>query len=330
LKRSALYLVLRKNVVLSLLGIALSICLISPALGKPLIIEKGVIEHDSIWEKEVIIKGDVEIAKGATLIVMPGTVIKFAKIEENGPAKLYESKDDHFPRAELIIRGKILAQGTKEKMIVFTSAEQSPGPAAWGAINFLDTRDNIIEFCEISYAHTGVHCHGGQVTVANCYFHDNGVAIGQKNVKQFKTRCMAAILYNRITGNGGGILFGNGTNPTISHNQISNNKLFGIFGKKGTSSHVRYNNIVHNGKGIALYAMEGFRLSENNISDNEDYNISLLEGQVLDVDARRNWWGTTDEKKIRDLIWDKDEDETLGKLDFSDFTDIPVKEAGIP
>jgi parallel beta-helix repeat protein len=166
--------------------------------------------------------------------------------------------------------------------------------------------------------------------VANCYFHDNGVAIGQKNVKQFKTRCMAAILYNRITGNGGGILFGNGTNPTISHNQISDNKLFGIFGKKGTSSHVRYNNIVHNGKGVALYAMEGFRLSENNISDNEDYNISLLEGQISDVDARRNWWGTTDEKKIRDLIWDKDEDETLGRLDFSDFTDIPVKEAGIP
>jgi parallel beta-helix repeat protein len=325
-----LRLVLTKGILLSLLGIILSICLISPALGKPLIIEKGVIKGDSIWEKEVIIKGDVEIAQGATLILMPGTVIKFAKIEENGPAKLYESKEHYFPRAELIIRGRILAQGTKDRMILFTSAEQSPRPAAWGAINFLDTRDNIMEFCEISYAHTGVHCHGGQVTVANCYFHDNGVAIGLKNVKQFKTRCIVPILYNRITGNGGGILFGDGTNLTISHNQISNNKLFGILGKKGTSSYVRYNNIMHNGKGIALYAMEGFQLSENNISDNEEYNISLLEGQMWDVDARRNWWGTTDKNKIKNLIWDKDEDETLGKLDFSDPADFPIEGAGLP
>jgi parallel beta-helix repeat protein len=325
-----LRLVLTKGILLSLLGIILSICLISPALGKPLIIEKGVIKCDSIWEKEVIIKGDVEIAQGATLILMPGTVIKFAKIEENGPAKLYESKEHYFPRAELIIRGRILARGTKDRMILFTSAEQSPRPAAWGAINFLDTRDNIMEFCEISYAHTGVHCHGGQVTVANCYFHDNGVAIGLKNVKQFKTRCVVPILYNRITGNGGGILFGNGANITISHNQISNNKLFGILGKKGTFSYVRYNNIMHNGKGIALYAMEGFQLSENNISDNEEYNISLLEGQTWDVDARRNWWGTTDKNKIKGLIWDKDEDKTLGKLDFSDPADFPIEGAGLP
>jgi len=292
--------------------------------------EKSVIKCDTTWEKEVVIRGDVEIARGATLTVMPGTVVKFVKIEEFGPSKLYKDKATYFPRAELIIRGKIIAQGTKDRMILFTSAEKSPHPGAWGAINLLDTQDNILEFCEIRYAHTGVHCHGGQVTVANCYFHHNGVAIGQKNVEEFETRCVVPILYNRITGNGGGILFGKGTSPTISHNQISNNKLFGIFGKKGASCHVRYNNTVRNGKGIILYAMEGVRLSENNISDNEEYNISLLEGQIGDVDARNNWWGTTDKKKIKDLIWDKDEDETLGRLDFSDFAVSPIQGAGVP
>ena len=76
--------------------------------------------------------------------------------------------------------------------------------------------------------------------------------------------------------------------------------------------------------------MDGLRLSENNISDNEDYNISLMEGQTSDVDARRNWWGTTDEKKIKAMTWDKDEEEVLGTLDFSNMAVSPIEGAGIP
>ena len=93
---------------------------------------------------------------------------------------------------------------------------------------------------------------------------------------------------------------------------------------------MRYNNIVHNGKGVIFYAMEGFRLSENNIADNTEYNISLLEGQSWDVDARQNWWGTTDEKKIKELTRDKDDDQALGIVDFSDFADSPIEGPGVP
>jgi parallel beta-helix repeat protein len=300
------------------------------ASGKPLTIEKCIITSDTTWKKEVLILGDIEIPKGVTLTVMPGTVVKFFKIAEYGSSKLYKDKGTHFPRAELIIRGKMLAQGTKDNMIIFTSAEQSPRPADWGGINFLGTRDNVLEYCDISYGHTSIHCHGAQVIVANCYLHDNGIAIGQKNVKESKTRCVVPILYNRITENGGGILFGKGTSPTITHNEISKNKFFGIFGKKGSSLHVRYNNVTYNGKGVIIYAMEGFRLSENNISDNEEYNLSLMEGQVSDVDAHHNWWGTTDEKRIRGLIWDKDEDGTLGTVNFSDRASSLIEGAGVP
>jgi parallel beta-helix repeat protein len=328
-KKSVFGLILTKGIILSFLGITLSLWSIIPALAKPLIMEKGVIKCDTTWEKEIVVKGDIEVAKGATLTIMPGTVIKFVKIEKYGPQKLYKDKATYFPRAEFIIRGKIIAQGTKDKMIVFTSAEKSPSPADWGAINLLDTKDNILEYCEISYGHTSVHCHGAQVIVANCYLHDNGVAMGQKNVKESTTSCVVPILYNRITGNGGGVLFGTGTSPTIPHNPISDTKFFGIYGKKGVSCDVRYNNVTHNGKGVIVYAMDGLRLSENNISDNDEYNISLMEGQTWDVNASHNWWGTTDGKKIKELIWDKDEDETLGRLVFSDPADSPIEGAGV-
>ncbi len=303
---------------------------IAPEYGVPVIVEKGVIGHDTVWEREILVKGDVEVPKGVTLTVMPGTVVKFAKIAEFGPSKLYNDKNTYFPRAELLIRGKLLAQGTNERMIVFTSAEKSPHAADWGAVNFLDTQDNVLEYCEISYANTAVHCHGGQVVVANCYLHDNGVAIGQKNVEGSATKCVVPILYSRISGNGGGILFGKGTSPTIAHNQISDNEFFGIFGKGGAPCHVRYNDVTHNKNGVIVYAMDGLRLSENNISENEEHNISLLEGQALNVDARHNWWGVMDEERIKALIWDKDEDASLGKLDFSDFALSPIEGAGIP
>ncbi len=123
---------------------SLSFSLTSPALGKRLIIEKGIVKCDTIWDKEVVIKGDAEIARGATLIVMPGTVVRFAKIEADGPSKLHKDKVHHFPRAELIVRGKLRAQGTKDRTILFTSAEEFPHPGDWGAINFLDTEDNIL------------------------------------------------------------------------------------------------------------------------------------------------------------------------------------------
>jgi len=329
LRNDSLRLVLVRAVLLSFLGMILTICLTSPALGKSLVIEKGVISSDTTWQNEVIIRGDVEIAEGAALVIMPGTVVKFAKIEENGPANLDMDKTKNFTRAELIINGRILAQGTEDKVVVFTSAEKSPRLADWGAINMLDSDNNILEYCDISYGHTAVHGHGAQFTVANCHLHDNGVAIGFKNVDKCKPRCVT-VLYNHITRNGGGVLCSKDSRGIVSHNQIDHNKFFGIYGKKGSYLNIRYNNTVHNGKGVIVYAMKGLQLHQNNISDNEEYNISLMEGQIWNVDARHNWWGTPDTKRIAALIWDKDEDGTLGTLDFSGFADLPIDGAGLP
>jgi parallel beta-helix repeat protein len=314
-----------------LLTVALSLSFCAGQKGKQ--IEKGTITSDTTWSGEILIKGDVEIAKGATLTITPGTIIRFAKIEPHGPANLYDkakAKNVAFERAELIVRGKLLARGTKDKMIVFTSAEGSPHAGDWGAINFQDSADNIVEYCEISYGDTGVHGHGVQAAVANSHLHDNGVAIGFKNVKEHRTQGSMNIFNNRIVGNGGGVLCGKGTRAAISKNEISNNRIYGIFGKKAYSCHVRFNNIVRNEKGIILYATKGCRVSQNNITDNAQYNVSMLEGQTWNVDARNNWWGTKDTKKIKNLIWDKDEEGHLGSVDFSNLASSPIKEAGVP
>ncbi len=325
MKKTGVGINLTRGVLVLILFIVIYAC----SLEKPRTVEKGIIKSNTTWQKEILIAGDVEIARGATLTIMPGTIVKFAKIEDDGPANLYDDKTNYFSRAELIVKGKLWAKGSKDSKIFFTSAEGSPQPGDWGAINFNDSADNLLAYCDISYANTGIHGHGAQVKVENSYLHQNGVGIGLKNLAKVRTQATMSVVQSQILGNGGGILCGGGSRCSISHNQISNNKLYGIFAKMASSSQARYNNIMHNGKGIILYATQGFQIAENNISDNEEYNVSLLEGQGWNVDARRNWWGTKDERRIRDLIWDRDEDGTLGKVDFSDLAVSPIQEAGV-
>lgn len=301
------------------------------AHGEALIVEKGIISQDTTWSGEVILKGDVEVSKGVTLTVKPGTIVMFEKIASFGPQKLSQDKTHAFPRIEIIVRGKIIAKGTKEQMIFFTSISPSPSAGDWGAINMLDSTGNIIEYCDFSYAHTAVHAHSGLVTVRNCYFHDNGVAVGCKNFKGFAVKSVFTVENNRISGNGMGLLFGGGSVMNAQHNDISENKLFGIYAKKGGSkSDIKNNNIVKNGKGVLFWGVKpGFKIHDNNIHDNTDYNLSLMEGTEADINASGNWWGTTDEVAIKATIRDKEEEKELGSAIVKGFAQSPIPGAGI-
>lgn len=296
--------------------------------GDQTVLEKTVLKQDTVWQGEILIKGDVEVAKGVTLTIMPGTVVRFAKVEPFGVTKLSKDKLNHFPGSEIIVKGQILAQGSPEKMIVFTSAEKNPSPGDWGAVNMLISVGNIFEYCEFSYAHTAVHAHSAHAVITNSNFHHNGVAVGQKNVKTTDIKCVVPIFYNTFNENGGAILFGAGATPSVSHNEISNNSFFGIYVKKGGFATIRYNNITKNAKGVILYASNGVLLRDNNIEGNLDYNVSMLDGQEQNLVARNNWWGTGDEEKIKAAIRDKKNDKALGSVDFSEFLSGPVVRAG--
>ncbi|XOF34360.1 MAG: right-handed parallel beta-helix repeat-containing protein [Candidatus Electrothrix sp. YB6] len=321
---------MKKNIFLSLLiSIGTILLTLHPALAEELVVSKGIIDKDTIWSGDILIKGDVEIAEGTTLIIMPGTTVRFAKVEAFGPDKMFTDKEQHFSRAELFIRGKLYAQGTEEQKITFTSAADEPKPGDWGSINFQSTVDNILEYCVVMYAQTGVHCHSSQLVITRSTFKYNGTAIGQKNLKDNPIKCAIPMLYNQISENGGGILFGGGTSPTIAHNEITGNEFFGIYIKKGGKANIRLNNITKNGKGVIFFRVKEVVLRENNIADNENYNISMLEDQTGDITARQNWWGSTDEKAILEKVMDKARDKNLGTVDFGNFLSAPVAGAGI-
>jgi hypothetical protein len=83
------------------------------------LIEDKTLTNDKVWT----LKGYVYVPEGLTLTIEPGTVIE-SDISEKG--------------ALIIERGaKIMAEGTAQEPIIFTSGNDFPQPGDWGGIVIL-------------------------------------------------------------------------------------------------------------------------------------------------------------------------------------------------
>ncbi len=318
--------------VLRRIFICTALVFISAACQKQQVVEvsKLTISKDTTWTGVILVKGDVYVEPGVTLTIAPGTIIKFKRIDETSDQNLFDIDSPYYPQAELIIRGRLIAKGTDKEKIIFTSAEIDARPADWGAVNFLGSNDNVIKFCRFMFAYNGVHAHGSSVQISNSEFVKNGVGISFKSeeetpgVEWYGKRSNVQISNNIISRNKGGIGFRN-SDALIMHNEISDNKFFGIFPKEDIRADISENDITGNKKGIYLYQARGIILSHNNIYDNVDYNISVAEAQDYDIDARNNWFGTINRDKIEAMIFDKMEDSDLGRVEFEPFLDHRVE-----
>ncbi len=128
------------------------------------------------------VTGDVTAAPWATLTFAPGTKVLFEKsadlpdtqwtkyadeyiIDHNDPTGRAGYKKSHYA-----LYGKILAQGTAEQPIVFTSAQAQPDYADWDELILL--RGSILDHVEVAYTHNGVNINSSDVRVMNSVIHD--------------------------------------------------------------------------------------------------------------------------------------------------------------
>ncbi len=280
---------------------------------------KQILDKDTTWQGTVQINGDIEVPPGVTLTVLPGTTVKFKRIDEKSDQNMYGVDTPYYPQAEIIVRGKLVARGTKEKTIVFTSAEIDARPADWGAINLLGSDGNVIEYCKILFAYNGVHGHGAGAAINHNEFAKNGVGLSFKKEEEtpsapwFGKICTMEVTYNRFINNKGGIGFRN-SKAVIAHNLIQDNKFYGIFPKDDADALISDNEITANKKGIYLFQAKNVKIHHNNIYDNTDYNIAVAEAQDFDVDAKDNWFGTINIEKIQETIFDKQDDSEMGTI----------------
>ena len=184
---------------------------------------EGPIEQDTVWtlvDSPFVVSKDVTVYPNVTLTIEPEVEVKFGG------------------NFSLIVEGGLVAEGTENRMITFTSNRDEPEAGDWLAIKLNGTHPSSLIYCSIEYGTNGITVENGTVNIQNSW-----VSLNSEN----------------------GIMITNG-DVEVKNNEIINNTISGITIAGGNQLNVQNNNITSNGDGITL---TGNLTSEINIHQNE-------------------------------------------------------------
>lgn len=250
------------------------------------------ISENTTWtlaNSPYIISGNVLVENGASLTIEPGVEVRF--------------DGDYY----IQIEGKLVAEGTEDNMITFTSNAESPAPGDWSKIRIMGNADNgsSFKYCRIEYAYTAIVIDSivyyAAPDISNCIIQDsylNGIeyyVVGDSTVTfhkridnntilrtndgigmdiHFDVNSLNASLTisdNILRYNDGGIgCHSEQGEIIISHNELVDNYGSGI-NCHGTNVIIEYNLIANNEcPGIGLAAAEGdsYLIEYNTIVNN--------------------------------------------------------------
>jgi len=230
----------------------------------------GNITEDTIWTKAnspYIVTSTVQVFQGVKLTIEPGVIVKF--------------KQDR----SLTIGGELIAQGTEDNMITFTSDD--PQEYGWGSIKFtndaigarFDNEGNylsgsIIEYCIIEYGGDGgsIYCRSDPFISHN---------IIKNNRSGIRNEAIATRIFNNtITSNKGTGIYNQGEDVVIENNVITHNSVAMDFYGYGAG-------IFNEGNGVVI---KNNTISENtaknaggiwNSSNNTKITGNIIDGNIL-------------------------------------------------
>ncbi len=122
----------------------------------------GEIKQDQIWSGTIHVTGDVWVDEDTTLTIMPGTtvLISAGRDDQNrGLAMIMDKSEkekigpiatEEYAKSHIEINGRIIAVGTPNEMITFTSDSTNPSYADWSSIELRP--GSRIEYCIVEYA----------------------------------------------------------------------------------------------------------------------------------------------------------------------------------
>lgn len=205
----------------------------SPAVGAPI-----EITADTLWEGTINVNDEVRILKGATLLIQPGTMVRFTAAA-GGSGQ---------PKARLVVNGVLVAQGTAADPIVFTSAGKDPRPGDWAGIVLEQAHEKTsrISHALIEYAVAGITGSYSTLRVENATIRNNHTGISAL------LELHGSLFDSTISGNTLGIVYYQSSAFQVEDCEISENRKGGIGCTMGSSPRVRRSTITDNGeRGIA-------------------------------------------------------------------------------
>lgn len=253
----------------------------SPALlrpesvSAPLNLRQTGISVDTTWSGRVVIDGQLKVFKGATLTISPGTDIIFIRRDDD---------KDGLGDGTLIVEGSLQAIGTASQPIRFYSASDTPQQGDWLEIRVDFSKETHLRYCDIRDSAHGLHAHFTKAVVEDSHIHRNidGCRLGQGN-----------FIFRR--------------------NLIEENEGKGLNFRNSTIE-ITDNIIRHNGAGIFLFETDRPPTIEHNNIYANDFNLRLGDFFHRDLQIGRNWWGSSDPNRVSTLIYDAENDATIGRV----------------
>lgn len=235
----------------------------------------GSLTKDEVWQGDIHATCLVEVKPGVSLTIMPGTVIKFQ----------HDRNYKTFARAGLTVYGKLIAKGTPEKQIWFTSDAPDPINGDWMGITLFNSRSSIIDYAIVEFAEIGVSQFDSSVPITHSiirwsnseglYAERSTPIIENDMLYQNSYHEIALEQYNRdavIKNN----LFMEGVNGPVDHAAIHHEK----------SSSIIEDNYFQDYPNVAISAgMQSHVVIKNNVYDNvkSDEKEFIYDGSSADI-----------------------------------------------
>lgn len=238
-----------------------------------------VLEKDTVWRGTVVVEEEVVVVLAATLLIEPGARIEFK------PSRREEGRAP----ARLTVLGKLIAQGTAEAPILFTSAARKPAPGDWGGLIFennVETSISRLRHCQVEYADTAVSGTLAALVVEDSQLRHNKLALlGQKkfsggmfNCELLDNESGCRFMQNsrfklencRISrSRGDGILCNQNSSPLIANCEIVGSGAAGIRCLSGSSPNIEGCLIRDNRVGVHVEMKSHPDLRHNDILAND-------------------------------------------------------------
>lgn len=201
----------------------------------------GVLKKSMVWDSKmnpIVVTSDVIVPDSFSLDIKAGCDIRF---------------DGYFM---IMVKGRLLANGTQEKPIVFTSNSSEPASSDWNGIIFSGAKSGgALNFCKIRYAFKNL-VWKTNATISECVFSDNNYAL------YFSFSKSSKVLKNKFFKNNYGI-YCDYSSPEILGNKIVENQ-YGVYCILSSSPIIGQNDITANiEKDIHLDEAMGANDNEN-------------------------------------------------------------------
>ena len=203
---------------------------------------QGAITQDTIWtlvDSPFVLSNNVTVNPGATLTIEPGVEVMFGE------------------NFSLIVDGTIVADGTPERNILFTTNDPS-GIMAWGTIEIDGTQPSSFVNCIVENGTNGITVNSGVLDVENSVIRSNSE--------------------NGITMNGGTLTVQNSDLANNSLSATTNNTFSAINIAGGNLASVENDTIDSNGNGVLIAGGSQVNVYNNVFTSNG--NGLLITGQL--------------------------------------------------